>query len=198
MESGLLGFFLIALLVANALAVYIGRDWRWVLGGLALQYLLAFLLITPVWPLELAAVKLVGGWMAAAVLGTTRLNLIEQPREAPNRFPNSPTFLALTTLLVMVIVIGAAPALASWSRQFTIELAWSGLFLIGIGLLQVSLSDLASRIIIGLLTLLTGFEILYATVETSILVAGLLAVLHLGVALVGSYLMLAPQIEEPP
>jgi hypothetical protein len=195
MESGL-GFLLIALLVANALMIYMARDWRWVLGGLALQYLLAFLLITPVWPLELAAVKLVGGWMAAAVLGITRLNLVEQTREAPNRFPNSPAFLTLTALLVMVIVIGAAPALATWSRQFTIELAWSGLFLIGLGLLQVSLSDLASRIIIGLLTLLTGFEILYATVETSILVAGLLAVLHLGVALVGSYLMLAPGIEE--
>jgi hypothetical protein len=198
MESGLILFFVIALLVANALAVYIGRDWRWVLGSLAVQYLLAFILITPVWPLELAAVKLVGGWMAAAVLGLTRMNLVDQPREAPNRFPSSPLFLALTALLVMVVVSGAAPALATWSRQFSTELAWSGLFLIGIGLLQVSLSDLASRIIIGLLTLLTGFEILYATVETSILVAGLLAVLHLGVALVGSYLVLAPQIEERP
>jgi hypothetical protein len=67
MESGLLGLFVVLLLVANSMILLVHRDWRWVQGALAIQYLLAFLLITPVWPLELAAVKLVGGWMATAI-----------------------------------------------------------------------------------------------------------------------------------
>ena len=47
------------------------------------------------------------------------------------------------------------------------------------------------RVILGLLTLLTGFEILYAAVENSILVTGLLAVTNLGLGIVGSYLLIA-------
>jgi hypothetical protein len=48
--------------------------------------------------------------------------------------------------------------------------------------------------------MLTGFEILYAAVESSILVAGLLAVTNLGLGIVGSYLLIAgsypPEPEE--
>jgi hypothetical protein len=73
--------------------------------------------------------------------------------------------------------------------------AWSGLFLIGIGVLQVGLSSTMFRNAIGLLTLLSGFEILYAAVETSILIAGLLAIFSLGVALAAAYLMNAARME---
>lgn len=40
----------------------------------------------------------------------------------------------------------------------------------------------------GLLTTISGFELMYAAVENSVLVAGLLAVVTLGLALVGAYL----------
>jgi hypothetical protein len=46
------------------------------------------------------------------------------------------------------------------------------------------------------MTILSGFEILYATVEGSILVAALLAIINLGLALVGSYLLIASNAEE--
>ena len=54
---------------------------------------------------------------------------------------------------------------------------------------------------IGLLTFLSGFEILYAALENSVLVAGLLAAINLGLALVGAYLASAPawsRIRERP
>jgi len=51
--------------------------------------------------------------------------------------------------------------------------------------------------------MLTGFEIIYSAVESSILVAGLLAVTNLGLGLIGSYLLIADAsadaiIEEQP
>jgi hypothetical protein len=49
---------------------------------------------------------------------------------------------------------------------------------------------------LGLLTVLSGFEILYSAVEVSALVTGLLAGVNLGLALVGAYLLLAPTLEE--
>ena len=197
-ESGPLAYLLLGLLVANSLALLLGREWRWVLATLGVQYLLAFLLVTPSWPVDLAAVKLVAGWMATAILGFTLLNLPEEPGGGETRFPGSPAFLALVAAVVTVMVIGAAPALVEWSPNFNLTQVWGGLLLIGIGVVQVGLGSSVFRNIVGLLVLLSGFEIIYAAVEISILVAGLLALLNLGVALVGSYLMQAPSTEPHP
>ena len=54
----------------------------------------------------------------------------------------------------------------------------------------------AVRVILGLLTLLAGFEIIYAAVESSELVAAALAVVNLGLALTGAYLLSALGGEE--
>jgi hypothetical protein len=192
-----LGFFTLLFLFSSALALLLVQNWRWVLAALALQYFFAFLLITPSWPVELAAVKLVTGWIAAAILGLTRLNTNEQPAEDKQHLPASPVFLILSTALVLLVVLGVAPALAEWARQLSIYQSWGGLLLIGLGLLQLGLSIRSLRSILGLLTLLSGFEILYAAVEESLLVAALLAFLNLGFALVGSYLFISPGLKEP-
>jgi hypothetical protein len=71
-----------------------------------------------------------------------------------------------------------------------------GLLLIGMGLLHLGITARVLRVAIGLLTVLSGFEIIYATVEGSVLVAGLLAVINLGLALVGSYLLIASNAQE--
>jgi hypothetical protein len=47
------------------------------------------------------------------------------------------------------------------------------------------------NVILGLLTILTGFEVLYAAIESSILVTGLLAATNLGMGITGSYLLIA-------
>jgi hypothetical protein len=62
-------------------------------------------------------------------------------------------------------------------------------------MIHMGIASRGIRVILSLLTLLSGFEILYAVVETSTLVAGLLAVINLGVALVGAYL-LSDDVEE--
>jgi hypothetical protein len=46
------------------------------------------------------------------------------------------------------------------------------------------------------MTVLSAFEILYSTVEGSILVAALLAAINLGLALVGGYLLIASNAPE--
>jgi uncharacterized membrane protein len=73
------------------------------------------------------------------------------------------------------------------------------LLLIGMGLLHLGITTDILRVAIGLMTVLSGFEIIYSAVEGSVLVAALLAVITLGLALVGSYLLLAsnPKGIEP-
>ena len=52
------------------------------------------------------------------------------------------------------------------------------------------------RMVIGLLTFLAGFEVLYAALEVSVLVAGLLAAINLGLAMAGAYLLTVPENKE--
>jgi hypothetical protein len=66
------------------------------------------------------------------------------------------------------------------------------------GLLHLGLTVHPLRITLGLLITLAGFEILYASLENSILVTGLLAVITLGLALTGSYLVSLNAPDEAP
>jgi hypothetical protein len=51
-------------------------------------------------------------------------------------------------------------------------------------------------ICLGLLTLSSGFEVLYAVVETSAMVAGLQATIILGLSLAISYMLIEPAEES--
>jgi hypothetical protein len=63
------------------------------------------------------------------------------------------------------------------------------------GLMQFGMSSLPGRLMLGLLTLLSGFEILYSSMEKSILVVGLLAILTLGLAFTGAFLLSSREME---
>jgi hypothetical protein len=75
-------------------------------------------------------------------------------------------------------------------------LGMGAILLIGMGLLHLGMTTRPLRVLIGLLTMLSGFDLLYAAVENSVLVAGLLAVVTLGLALVGAYLLDTLSMEE--
>lgn len=98
--------------------------------------------------------------------------------------------------LVGLAVFSVAPAATDWVSGLTVEQAWGGLLLIGMGLLQLGFAPAVLQTILGLLTTAAGFEIFYASVETSALVAGLLSMTNLGLAMVGAYLLLAPHMEK--
>jgi hypothetical protein len=86
---------------------------------------------------------------------------------------------------------------ASTWLGLSIPIAWGSLILIGMGLLQLGISSQPFRVILGLLTVLAGFEILYATVESSALVAALLSAVNLGLSLAGAYFLNLSQGEKP-
>jgi hypothetical protein len=187
-------FFIGGLLLGTTLLIFMRRDWRWRIAALAGQYLGVFILILDSWPIELAAVKLVAGWMACVVLWFTRLSLVRfQDKLAP--VPTGLAFRLLAAALVIVVVFATAPGLPAWAAPISLVQAWGALLLIGMGLLHVGLSSRTLSPFLGLLTVISGFEILYSAIEASTLVAGLLAIINLGIALVGAYLLLTPRME---
>ena len=195
MADGFLGYVFIALAVYFGVTQLVARDWRWNMGALALQYLVAFVFISGSWPLELAAVKLVAGWMAGSILGLTRMSLFADELNLRDLDRTGVAFRIFAALLVLLVVLGAAPRLSAWAAPIGLNQAWAALVLMGMGLLQIGLAGAIFPAVLGLLTLLSGFAILCAAVEVSTLVAGLQAFLTLGVALVGAYLLNAPTME---
>ncbi len=192
---------ILSILTATALLIHL--NWRLSLLALAVQYVAVFLLVAGNWPIEMALVKLVSGWIAVAVLSMALLGQPEQvnPPAGVQQLSQTPlsalrVFYLLTAALVGLTALSLASTLLAEIPQINQYQAGCSLFLCGMGLLQLGFTSQPLRTILGLLTALAGFEILYAAVESSTLVTGLLALVNLGLALVGAYLLQAPHMGD--
>jgi hypothetical protein len=181
----------VLLLLITSVGLLIVRDWRWSLILLAVQYLGVFLLTLQHWPLGMSSVKLVAGWMSAAILGMTRSSFPSQEIEEPSFWPRGRLFRLFAAGIILLIVWVTTPTVDTIMADAGYAVTGGSLILIGMGLLHLGITSYILRVVIGLMTVLSGFEILYSAVEGSILVAALLATINLGLALVGAYLMIA-------
>jgi hypothetical protein len=188
----ILSWVVVILILAASGSMLVSRDWRFQLGALGLQYLCMFWLVTRHQPFVVGSAKLVAGWMVVAALGMTRLSLsnIEQEDETTFTLNNRP-FAVVLMLIVAFVTAGATPRIEEVIPGLGLQVIAGSLLLIGAGFIHLGITSDVLRVILGLLTLLTGFEILYAAVENSILVSGLLALTNLGLGLAGSYLLVA-------
>ncbi len=189
-------FAVVALVSLTSLYVLISRDWRYCLAGLAVQYVGTFLLVNEYWALGMAVTKMLAGWMACAILGIAMTYVPDSWSDAEKSLRFGRLFRLLAALIVALAITSLVYYSRAWLASISAPILWGGFFLIGLGLLQLSLTSHPLRVVIGLLTALSGFEILYAAVESSTLLTGLLAIVNLGLALVGAYLLIAPAMES--
>ena len=189
----------VVIILITSTGLLIVRDWRWCIILLAVQYFSMFILTLHHWPLGMASVKLVAGWMSAAILGMTRSEFSSPNIEESEILPRGRLFRLFAAGMILLIVSAITPGVDTIMADAGYAVTSGSLLLIGMGLLHLGITDHILRVVIGLMTVLSGFEILYSAVEGSILVAALLAVINLGLALVGAYLMIAentqPEVE---
>lgn len=191
-----LSWIAVLLVTVTSVGLLLVRDWRWLIIFLSVQYFGMLILTLLHWPLGMASVKVVAGWMSAAILGMTRSGLPREDRsEKQSILPQGRMFRLFAAGIVIVIVAAATPRVDVIMANAGFAVTTGSLLLIGMGLLHLSVTDHILRVVIGLMTVLAGFEILYATVEGSILVAALLAGINLGLALAGSYLLIASNAQ---
>lgn len=191
-----LAWAVITLLLGTSIGMLLSRDWRLGLGFLGAQYVGVFWLVSLHWPTSMAAIKLVTGWMAVTTLGITRLNIKEAEEDSSRILPQGRLFRLFTAGIVTVIIATAAPSVEEIIPGIGIPVISGSLILMGIGMLHLGMTVQPFRVILGLLTVLSGFEALYAALESSILVAAMLSTVNLGLALVGAYLLSARKPEE--
>ncbi|MBS1250164.1 MAG: hypothetical protein MAG431_01754 [Chloroflexi bacterium] len=179
----------VALVFLTAFSLLLFENWRLSIGALALQYTGAFLLVAQSWPMQIAVVKLVAGWMSVAVFGMALIDHFQETEQETILNLPGRLFRTLVAILVGLVIISLLPDILNWFLGATLRQGLGGAFLLGLGLLHLGLSTSPGRVIIGLLTVISGFEVVYAAVETSILLTSLLAVVNLGIAFVGAYLL---------
>lgn len=180
-----------------SLGLLLAQNWRWLMAFLAAQYLGVFFLTLQNWTLAMASVKVIAGWIGVTILGMSRSGLMqEDANQSESAVPAGRLFRLFAAGLIYVIAIVGTPTISLMIADAPYPVTAGALVLIGMGLLHLGTTNQALRVTIGLMTALSGFEALYATIEGSILVAALLAVINLGLALVGAYLMIASHSSQ--
>jgi len=184
--TSLLTIILLLASGAAALLILLSTDWRWTIAGLAIQYLVAFLLVSRVWPLGLSAIKLVSGWLTCVLLSMSASPALFE--EDFYSVSSARFFRLFSTFFILMIVLAVAPGINAW-LPIPYDHLLTGLLMIGMGILQIGFSQMHFRIMLGLLSLFIGFEILYAPLEGSALLAAILAGITLALGLIGSTIL---------
>ena len=195
MLIALLSWAAVLIVTVTSAGLLLYRDWRWSLGLLTAQYVGIAILVAQHWPIGMAAAKLVTGWMTTAALAITLTALPSYSQPEAGLWPRGRAFRSFMVGMVVVLAAAATPRLEAALTGIGAPVVVGAIILTGIGLLQLGTSSQVLPVIVALLTVLGGFEILYAALEGSILVAALLAVVNLGLGLVGAYLLNASTPE---
>ena len=182
------------LVIVTTIGLLLSRDWRWSLGFLAAQYLGVFWLSAAHWPASMAAAKLVTGWMVCTALGITQIS-VPSSQKSETSWPQGWPFRIFAATFALTVTLALAIRAVPW-LGLDLPVAWGGLILLGMGLLQIGITAQPFRVILATLTFISGFEVLYAAVESSLLVAALLTIVNLGLALTGAYFLVANAVEE--
>jgi hypothetical protein len=182
-------------IVITSMAILVFRDWRINTAALALQYLAAFYLVSLSWPVGMAVVKLIVGWMATAAIALTCLRQI--PPQGGGEPSTELFFRGIAGMLVILVVFVLAPGLAeNLFPNINFQIIQGGLMLMGMALMQLGTHAIPYLTIISLLSFLSGFEVIHSALEQSTLLTGLLVIVNLGLAMVGVYFVTQSSSKE--
>jgi len=180
-----------------ALINLVRRQWLVNMGALALQYGMVFLLLITFRNPSLGIIKLLVGLMVTLVLYLTLVSLgTLQPLQYIFRFSLGEIFRGLAGIFMIIAVTLFTPGLRTEVFPLTsLPVLTASLGLVILGLLQLGMITEPLYVIIGLLTFLSGLELLYGSMEFSTVLEALFAAVNLGLALVGAYIIVKD--EEP-
>ncbi len=176
-------------LACTAGLIVLVEDWRALLGALTAQYLLAGLLLTGTIRPEVVLLKIIVGGMVCSILYLTARRI--RSGAATRGLSRYPLPLGFHFRLLAIVLAGLT-AYGLFGRYPFPEapafLVFAAYWLAVMGCLTMITGQQALKAGLGLLTLETGFEILYAALEEGLLIAGLLGIINILMALAIAYL----------
>ena len=194
-ELAIVGLFLSAGLIV------VVRDWRISLLALLGQYLLAGLVLSGMVLAEVALIKvLIGALICPMLYLAARQAGWGAGRNGPaglsqrEIFPAGPAFRLLAVTLMGLLAMALSQSYPPPVIPPGVGLASYWLMLIGLLILLLTEHPLKAGQ--GLLTVIIGFELLYTSIERSLAMVWLLAVVNLLLALAIAYLIVARDISS--
>jgi hypothetical protein len=187
--QGIVWLVSISLLVIGT-ALLVLDDDRWLLLALMLHYLTTSTLLALEINFQVGAAKLVTGLLTGAIIAFS----LARTGWHPESVSEGGTLSGRTFRLIAALIVGLT-ALGIGTRNWLMIPGVSATVFYGssiamsYGLLQLGLFRSPIRVGIGLLCLISGFEILYSSIEPSLAVSALLAGVHFGIGLLTGYLV---------
>ena len=195
---------LLVVLILTIIPTMLVRNWRITLPALMIQYVLLGLLLARVLPNVAVAVKPVVGIVAGLILSIAAQRAdIDQSRRghtgstAQSRISRADwSRLPSQLLMRLVVMLLTVTAAFGATNRFPLpgnarELAFGAYMLVFCGIIVAATASEGLNIGIGILMMISGFELGYIPLERSISVSILLGLMTLIVALAIAYLTLA-------
>ncbi len=181
----------VGLIFLCALVNLTRRQWLTNLIALALQYIGVFVLLQDVRPITMAFVPLFVGLMTTLTMLVTLIGSGKMQKPVFfERVSMGEVFRAIAGLVAVIFVALLIPTIRREIFPTTGTFILLGsLGLVLLSLLQVGMMAEPLYITIGLLSMLSGFQLLYASLETSALLEALFVALNLGLGLVGAFFL---------
>jgi hypothetical protein len=196
-----------------ALIIFLIADWRLSLAALLLQYVLVGLALTRAIQPEVAIVKIVVGVTVIPILylGARHLPGKGGTGEADAQgarflgldvgWDAGPLGLPLRILAVLLAVLALVRLygpvrLPLVSAGVPIDVTLAAIWMATMGIMGLVLSGGPLRVAAALLTILSGFDLVYATLERSLAIVGFYGALTLLTAFAFSYLIIAQAMDE--
>jgi hypothetical protein len=192
----------IAILVLAALTLFLTSDWRLSITALLVEYIALGLVLTRFVPVEIALAKILTGVFVVFMLYLTarRVQETRGPLESESQevrvlglqlgWGAGPLGLPLRLLAALLAALGLVRLFGDY--HFTLvplDIAFVASWLGSMGLLGLVLGGDLLRAALALLTILIGFDLVYAGLEPNLAIAGMFAAFTLLAALALSYLV---------
>ena len=157
---------------------------------LAVQYIAVSWLASTSLPAAGVAAQLVTGLLVCVIFYLGIRQIGDDPLRGDDQLlsANLP-FSIIALLLVTVASVSVARSNLFALFDIRIEASVGALFLIAASLLNLGLGTDQLRIGIGILTFVSGAELIYGFIEPALALIALLAMVHLGIVLVFSYII---------
>ncbi len=179
----------VLILIITTTVLLLINQWRWMSIAWAFQVFSVFWLTTLSWTISESIVKLIGGWITIAIVSSTHPDItLETDKETISAGFG---FRFLIAGMIWLLSFSISPVIQTLI-QARIEIIWGGMLLFASGLIQVGLAKNYIRTIIGLITFISGFEVMYASIESSVLVSGLLVFITIGLSWLTIYFNAVP------
>jgi hypothetical protein len=176
---------LIAISILATGAVILVEDWRYRLALVAIIELIGFILIVQIWPIALASVKLISGWMGIALLATTFT--FSSSGITPLSPISSRVFRLMLVTFGWLLVLVSAERFNEWLPISYTNLFIGMVFFIS-GMIYLALRMNSIDTVLGLLIFFEGFDVIYSSLEGSALITGIFGIIIISICLTGSYL----------